>query len=115
MPAANARPDTDRPAETADTIPELLHILHANSLKVAALLDSDSAGENAARKDTLVHTLGNKNILRTAEVCPGSISQPEIEDLLRDTLVSIAKTEFGWDITDAATSQPNRPIAKIFR
>ena len=103
------------PANGAGKVVYFATILHANNLKVAALLDSDSAGENAARKDTLVHTLGNKNILRTAEVCPGSISQPEIEDLLRDTLVSIAKTEFGWDITDAATSQPNRPIAKIFR
>ena len=47
------------------------------------LASMDSAGENAAKKDTLVHTLGNKNILRTAEVCPGSVSKPEIEDLLR--------------------------------
>ena len=102
------------PANSAGKVVYFATILHANNLKVAALLDSDSAGENAAKKDTLVHTLGNKNILRTAEVCPGSISEPEIEDLLRDTLVSVAKTELGWDITATATSQPNRPIIRIF-
>ena len=32
--------------------------------------------------ETLIHTLGNKNILRTGDVC-GSIAKPEIEDLLR--------------------------------
>ena len=102
------------PADSAGKVVYFATILYANNLKVAALLDSDSAGENAAKKDTLVHTLGNKNILRTAEVCPGSISKPEIEDLLRDTLVSVAKTELAWDIANAATSQPNRPITRIF-
>ena len=35
-------------------------ILHANNLKVAALLDSDNAGDQAAKQETLIHTLGNK-------------------------------------------------------
>ena len=66
-------------------------ILHAQNLKVAALLDSDAAGESAANQDTLVHTLGQKAILRTKDVYAGSVGKPEIEDLLRSTLVAVAK------------------------
>jgi hypothetical protein len=61
-----------------------------------------------------VHTLGNKNILRTSDVCPGSVTKPEIEDLLRNTLVNLAKADLGWDVAAAATAQPNRPIVDIF-
>ena len=89
-------------------------ILHANNLKVAALLDSDNAGEQAAKQETLVHTLGNRKILRTGDVCPGAITKPEIEDLLRHTLVAMAQSEPGWDVTAAASSQPQRPIVDIF-
>ena len=103
------------PAQGAGKVVYYATILHANSLKVAALLDSDNAGEAAAKQDTLIHALGNKNILRTGDVCPGSISKPEIEDLLRDTLVTVAKSEFSRDVTGAAASQPNRPIVDIFR
>ena len=89
-------------------------ILHANNLKVAALLDSDNAGDQAAKQETLIHTLGNKKILRTGDDCPGAITKPEIEDLLRSTLVSIAQSELGWDISKVATKQPKRAIADIF-
>ena len=103
------------PAEGAGKVVYFATILYANRLKVAALLDSDNAGDNAAKKDTLIHALGYNNILRTADVCPGSITKPEIEDLLRDTLVVVAKTELGWDITEVAASQPRRPILQIFK
>ena len=89
-------------------------ILHANNLKVAALLDSDNAGDQAAKQETLIHTLGNKKILRIGDDCPGAITKPEIEDLLRSTLVSIAQSELGWDISKVATKQPKRAIADIF-
>ena len=100
-------------AKSASKVVYYATILHANRLKVAAVLDSDNAGDNAAKQDALVHTLGNRNILRTGEFCPGSVSESEIEDLLRSTLVSVAKSEFGWDIMDTATRQPNRPIVEI--
>ena len=77
-------------------------------------MDSDNAGEQAAKQDTLVHTLGNKNILRTGDVCPGSIAKPAIEDLLRDPLIKIADSEFGTDIAAVASNQPQRPIVSIF-
>lgn len=90
-------------------------ILHANKLKVAALLDSDNAGNEAAKQETLVHTLGNTNILRTVDYCPGSIPKPQIEDLLRETLIAVAKAELGWDIAAVAEAQPDRPIIEIFQ
>jgi energy-coupling factor transporter ATP-binding protein EcfA2 len=101
------------PADGAGKVVYYATILHANRLKVAALLDSDQAGDNAAQQDTLVHTLGNKNILRTADVCPGAVTRPEIEDLLRSTLVDLAKTELGWDVQKMAADQPNRPVTDI--
>ena len=103
------------PANSAGKVVYFATILHANNLKVAALLDSDNAGEAAARQHTLIHAIGNTNILRTADVCPAPIIKPEIEDLLRDTLVSVAQTELEWDISDTATSQPTRPIVEIFK
>lgn len=102
------------PASSAGKVVYFATILHANNLKVAALLDSDNAGDEAANQEVLVHTLGNKNILRTADACPGSIPKCEIEDLLRDALVKIAAAEFGTDVTATAGSQPDRPIADIF-
>ena len=104
------------PADGAGKVVYFATILHANHLKVAALLDSDNAGNTAAGQHTLVHTLRNRNILRTADVCPRSITRPEIEDLLRNTLIEVARTDptLGWDITNTATSQPTRPIIDIF-
>ena len=102
------------PANTAGKVVYFATILHANNLKVAALLDSDNAGDQAAKQDTLIHTLGNKNILRTGDVCSGVITKSEIEDLLRQTLVDVAKSDLGWDVKDVATKQPKRPIVSIF-
>lgn len=102
------------PAKTAGKVVYFATILHAQKLKVAALLDSDSAGDQAAQQDTLVHLLGNKGILRTKEAYTGKVTKPEIEDMLRDTLIEVAKTDLGWDITAIATAQKNRPIVDIF-
>lgn len=98
---------------TAGKVIYFATILHAHNLKVAALLDSDAAGDQAAQQETLVHTLGNKKILRTKDFING-INKPEIEDLLRDTLVSIAKEEYGIDVLALSKSQSNRTIVDIF-
>ena len=100
-------------ANSAGKVVYYATILFAHNLKVAALLDSDAAGDQAAQQENLVHTLGNKNILRTKDFCNG-ISKPEIEDLLRDTLIIVAKEEYGKDVKTVATSQPTRPIVDIF-
>ncbi|MEP3120537.1 MAG: AAA family ATPase [Nisaea sp.] len=102
------------PANTAGKVVYFATILHAQGFKVAALLDSDSAGDQAAQQDTLVHTLGNKCILRTKDYLQDEIKNAEVEDLLRDTLISIAKSELDWDVSVTAGKQPQRPIVSIF-
>jgi predicted ATP-dependent endonuclease of OLD family len=102
------------PAQSAGKVVYFATILHAHSLKVAALLDSDAAGDQAAQQDILVHQLGNKSILRTKDSYLGTVSRPEVEDLLRDTLVSVAKTQLGWDVASVASQQPSRPIVDVF-
>lgn len=100
-------------ANSAGKVVYYATILFAHNLKVAALLDSDAAGDQAAQQENLVHTLGNKKILRTKDFVT-DISKPEIEDLLRTTLVSIVKAEYGIDVEATVTSQPTRPIIDIF-
>lgn len=100
-------------ANSAGKVVYYATILHAHNLKVAALLDSDSAGDQAAQQENLVHTLGNKNILRTKDYCK-DMPKAEIEDLLRETLIEIAKNTFGIDVSKTNKSQPNRPIIDIF-
>lgn len=100
-------------ANSAGKVVYYATILFAHHLKVAALLDSDAAGDQAAQQDSLVHTLGNKNILRTKDYLIG-VAKPEIEDLLRTTLISIVKDEYGIDTSSIAFSQVNRPIVDVF-
>lgn len=102
------------PASSASKVVYFATILHAQNLKVAALLDSDSAGESAANQDTLVHTLGQRAILRTKDVYVGNVGKPEVEDLLRSTLVTVAKDELSWDVEVKANAQSSRPIVDIF-
>lgn len=101
-------------ANSAGKVVYYATILHAHKLKVAALLDSDVAGDQAANQETLVHTLGNKNILRTKDSYTGPVTKPEVEDLLRETLVQVARDDLGWDITATAAVQDARPIVDIF-
>lgn len=100
-------------ANSAGKVVYYATILFAHNLKVAALLDSDAAGNQAAQQENLVHTLGNKNILRTKDYV-SDILKPEIEDLLRETLIAIVKSEYGKDTTAIAKSQPTRSIIDIF-
>jgi len=102
------------PSNTAGKVVYFATILHAQGLKVAALLDSDGAGERAATQSTLIHALGNKGILRTKDFLKRPIKASEIEDMLRDTLVEVAKSRLGWDVNATAAKQPDRPIVNIF-
>jgi len=99
-------------AATAGKVVYFATILHANKLKVAALLDSDNAGDAAANQDNLVHKLGHKGILRTRDYAQG-VAKAEIEDLLRDTLTIIARDQFGWNVVDQAVQQASRPLVDI--
>jgi predicted ATP-dependent endonuclease of OLD family len=99
-------------SNTAGKVVYYATILHAHKLKVAALLDSDNAGDQAAQQENLVHALGNKNILRTKDYC--DVDKAEIEDLLRSTLVSIVKSEYGVDLLKKSEQQAERPIVELF-
>ncbi|MCX8477649.1 MAG: AAA family ATPase [Sphingomonas sp.] len=99
-------------ASSAGKVVYFATILTAHNLKVAALLDSDAAGENAASQDTLVHSLGAKSILRTKDYIEG-VSKPEIEDLLRTTLSVIAREVLGIDVVDQAASRPQQPLVDM--
>jgi hypothetical protein len=101
------------PASSAGKVVYFATILHAQSLKVAALLDADGAGDQAAQQDVLVHTLGQKGILRTRDYVTG-IAKAEIEDLLRDTLPLVARDALGWDVIDHLATQPGRPLVDMF-
>lgn len=79
------------------------------------MLDSDAAGDDAANVEILIHTLKNKNILRTKDAYAGPVKRPEVEDMLRDTLVEVARSDLGWDITTTANDYPSRPILDIFK
>jgi predicted ATP-dependent endonuclease of OLD family len=100
-------------ANSAGKVVYYATILHAHNLKVAALLDSDNAGDQAAQQENLVHTLGNKNILRTKDYCK-DIPKAEIEDLLRFTLTSIVKDLYGLDLKEQVSNQKSRPLVELF-
>lgn len=101
------------PANSASKVVYYATILHSQNLKVAALLDSDAAGENAANQDTLIGCLGNKRILRTKDIYKGDVRTPEIEDLFRGTLIEVAKDGLGWDATELNLKQPGRPVVGL--
>ena len=101
------------PAASAGKVVYFATILYAQNLKVAALLDSDAAGDQAAQQQTLIHTLGNKSILRAKDAYSGTVTKPEIEDLLRDTLIQIAKDSLGIDVTAEAAAQPSRSVVDL--
>lgn len=103
------------PANSASKVVYFATILHAQNLKIAALLDSDAEGDTAAKQDTLVNAVGAKRILRTKDSYVGQVSNSEIEDLLRDTLLSVAKDQCGWDAIAVAQAQPTRPIVDVLK
>ncbi len=100
------------PAGSASKVVYYSTILTSQSLKVAALLDSDSAGDQAAEQEALWQLLSTKRILRTGDHIAG-VQRAEIEDLLRHTLAQIARDELGWDSVATVQSQPARPLMEI--
>ena len=103
------------PAHSASKVLYYCTILTSQRLKVAALLDSDTAGEKAAAQEELVQLLRPRDILRTKDFYKGSVSGPEVEDLLRETLGGIAKDDLGWDSISTLTAQPNRRTVDILK
>ena len=102
------------PCNSAGKLVYYATILHAHKLKVAALLESDSAGEQAAKQELLAHKLGYRGIIRIRDAYVGKVKTPQIEDLLRATLIRVAKESLGWDVSAEAVTQPERAIVDVF-
>ena len=102
------------PCSSAGKLVYYATILHAHKLKVAALLESEPAGEQAAKQELLAHKLGHRGIIRIRDAYVGKVKTPQIEDLLRATLIGVAKEFLGWDVSAEAASQPERAIVDVF-
>lgn len=76
-------------------------LMNSEGVRLAALLDSDSAGPDAHRQDTLVEVLGDKQVLRSKDAYTGPLATPRIEDLLRDTLLTVG-AELGWPVGEGS-------------
>lgn len=103
------------PANSASKVIYFATILSAHNLKVAALLDSDNAGDQAANQEVLKTKLGVKNILRTGDFITPTLARAEVEDIVRFTLARIAKDKLGWDIIEENKSFPEKPVVEIFK
>lgn len=101
------------PSNTAGKVMYFATILTAHNLKVAALLDSDNAGDQAAKQEILVHRLGAKRIIRTADYTLPKVPKAEIEDLLRVTLVKVAKSTMGIDVEAEVAAEPEKPLVDL--
>ncbi len=115
---AGGKPSLDEriaivPAGGATKVVYFATLLCSQDLQVAAFLDSDTAGEAASTQDDFVRLMPRHAIHRAKDFYSGSVAHPETEDLLRDTLVSIAKADLGWDIEQIAAAQPTRGIVDI--
>ncbi|MGV0157049.1 AAA family ATPase [Rhodococcus sp. GB-02] len=100
------------PAGSASKIAYYCTIYVTQKLMVAALLDSDNAGDTAAKQESLVALLPKKSILRAGDFIDPSYPGAETEDMIRETLIGVAST-LGWDSTSTATAQPTRPLIDI--
>ncbi len=103
------------PASSVGKVVYFATILHAHGLKVAALLGSEAAGDQTAKQDRLVATLGNTRILRTKDYYKGAVTKPGVEDLLSNTLLRLAKVEFGWDGSADAAAYPSMPLVDVLQ
>ncbi|MGI2030253.1 ATP-dependent nuclease [Endozoicomonas acroporae] len=105
------------PASSASKVTYFATILSAQEMKVAALLDSDAAGDLVAQQDNLQAMLGSKAILRVKDFYKGSVAKPEIEDLLRETLIKIAREDAAleWNIEGQDKQQAGRSIVGVFQ
>lgn len=49
----------------------------------------------------------------TKDIYIRMVEKVEIEDILRDTLIVIAKNQLGWDAEDLAKEQVGRPVVDV--
>ncbi|MCL2142786.1 MAG: ATP-binding protein, partial [Methanomassiliicoccaceae archaeon] len=101
------------PVSSTGKIAYFATIMHAKKLQVTAL--SDSLSETHKRdQERLINAVGARHLLRSRDFIDQEIKMPTVEDLMRDTLASVAKSELGWDVSQYVVSMPSTPILKIF-
>jgi hypothetical protein len=101
------------PAGDAGKIVYHASVLHSRDWQVAALFDSDAAGRAAAEDEAFVHLMKKERIYFVGDFYDGIVEQPEFEDLLRVTLLRVARDELGMDAFDRAEAQPRRSVCDL--
>jgi hypothetical protein len=101
------------PAGDAAKIIYQASVLRAQDLQVAALFDADEAGLAAAEDEAFIHLMKKERIYTVGDFYDGPVEQPEFEDLLRDTLLRVARDELGVDAFERAAESPSRPICEV--
>jgi len=100
------------PCDSARKLVYYATMLHAHSLKVAGLLDATA--EEAKKQEALAQKLGHRGLIRIHDVYAGKVRAPQIEDLLRMTLIRVAKEELNWDVSAEAAVKPDQAITDVF-
>ncbi len=101
------------PAGDASKIVYHASVLHSRDWQVAALFDSDVSGTAAAEDEAFVHLMKKERIYVVGDFYDGPVRQPELEDLLRDTLLRVARDELGIDAYERAAAQPSRSVCDL--
>lgn len=101
------------PAGDAGKVVYHASVLHSRDWQVAALFDSDGPGTAAAEDEAFVHLMKKERIYLVGDFYEGPVEQPEFEDLLRDTLLRVARDELGIDAYERASTQPHRTVGDL--
>ena len=101
------------PAGDAGKIVYHASVLNSRGWRVAALFDSDAAGRAAAEDEAFVHLMKKERIYFVGDFYDGIVEQPELEDLLRGTLLRVARDELGIDAFERAVAQPRRSVCDL--
>lgn len=101
------------PAGDAGKIVYHASVLNSRDWRVAALFDSDAVGRAAAEDGAFVHLMKKERIYFVGDFYDGIVEQPELEDLLRATLLRVARNELGIDAFERAVAQPRRSVCDL--
>ena len=101
------------PAGDAGKVVYHASVMHSRDWQVAALFDSDAPGTAAAEDEAFVHLMKKERIYLVGDFYEGPVEQPEFEDLLRDTLLRVARDELGIDAYQRASVQPHRTACDL--
>jgi len=101
------------PVSSASKIAYFAAIMHTKNSRVAVMSDSLS-GTHERDRERLLNVVGTEHVIRSKDIADQRIDMPTIEDLMRNTLISVARSELYWDVSHAVQSMPEVPILRIF-